>query len=140
MSARRPTVEELQRRLIEKEAKLVELQMSNAAAKGFLERAHHRELETDLNPLPVPRLELRCERVDDGYEWVYSLVYKHFLDHIVFVTFSITRVSGAIEPTGGGKLRLPMRDGAHIHHDMKELRLPGFAIYGETIEQLEVRS
>jgi len=99
-------------------------------------------LETDLNPLPVPRLELRCEPVDDGTEWVYSLVYKHFLGHIVFVTFGITRVSGApaVEPIDGGKLQLPMRDGVHIYHDMKELRLPGFAICGETIEQLEPHS
>lgn len=142
MSACRPTVEELQRRLVEKEAQLIELQMSVEAMKEFLERAHHRELETDLNPLPVPRLELRCNPVDDATEWIYSLVYKHFLGHIVFVTFGITRVSAAqaVEPVDGGKLRLPMRDGAHIYHDMKELRLPGFAICGETIEQLELRS
>ena len=147
MSARGPTVEELQRRLeelqrrlIEKEAELIELQMSVQAGKEFLERAHHRELETDLDPLPVPRLELRCEPVDDGTEWVYSLVYKHFLGHIVFVTVGITRVSGAriVEPVDGRtKLQLPMRDGVHIYHDMKELRLPGFAICGETIEQLQ---
>lgn len=142
MSAQGHTVEELQRRLLEKEAELIELQMAVQAGKEFLERAHHRELETDLSPLPVPRLELRCEPIDDGTEWTYSLVYKHFLGHIVFVTFGITRVSGAraVEPTGRGKLPLPMRDGVHIYHDMKELGLPGFAIYGETIEQLEPHS
>ena len=125
---------------MEKEAELIELQTSVQAMEMF--HGAHRELETDLNPLPIPRLELRCIPAEDAVEWRYSLVYEHFLGHIEFVPLGITYQSGAgvAEPLDGGHLELPMRDGAHIYHDMTELRLPGFAICGEMIEQLEPRS
>lgn len=136
MSAGSPTLAELLRRLAEKEDELAELKY---VMELLFTTAKHQQLETDLNPLPLPRLELRGIKVEDGVEWRYSLVYRHFLDHIEFVPFGITRASGAgaAETMTGGKLHLPMRDGAHIHHDMVELNLPAFAIYGETIEQLE---
>lgn len=104
----------------------------------------HTKLADDQN-LPVPRLELLYEA--DGYEgreWCefivhYRLVYKHMLGHIMAVPLGQTGVkngSGEI-PIRNGKIDLPFRDGCNIRNEMQHLNLPGFAICGDTTEQLD---
>jgi hypothetical protein len=117
----------------------------------------HRVVSADPSPkLPVPRLEIRYSALDgdpDGYNGraLYCLVYRHYThgtgglkcddskDCIVFVPIGETRCGGGARPlepreaqgSGGlfaGRSYGPHRDGAHIRHEMRELKLPGFII------------
>lgn len=115
--------------------------------------AQHRTLTADLSPtLPVPRLEIRYESITDDSGYTararYALVYRHLTarddeDRIVFVPLGQTKISGAYAPEprerGGiwqGRSYGPFRDGDHIRHDMRQLKLPGFIIgaSGDTYE------
>lgn len=79
--------------------------------------------------LPTPRLELRATVIEqDGYDWLweYSLIYRHFLGDEIRIPMGTTR-------QGGGHHRgfrtlddLPIRDGAHFMHDVKEFNCRGF--------------
>lgn len=61
MNADQSVVRELLRQLAEKEAQIIELQASLQAMEEF--KGQNRQLESDLNPLPLPRLELRGLRL-----------------------------------------------------------------------------
>ena len=93
--------------------------------------------------LPVPRLEIRWERYDGGrYEWVakYNFIHQHLLGHFVIVPMGFTKCGMGSERSpleADGKVYVPWRDGCHIRHDMASLKLPGFAVYGEHVMQLE---
>ncbi len=90
--------------------------------------------------LPVPRLEIRWQKMDDGgYNWhaAYNLVYRHMLGHITVVPLGSTQTSGSGPRVRDGRVETPMRDGMHITHEMMTLRLPGFAIYEGTVTELE---
>lgn len=105
--------------------------------------ARHEQWAEDKNDLPVPRLEIRA--YDHGgwysWSWVYCLVYRHLLGHIVAVPLGNTTCNGG---SGNGprhpltgEIYTPFRDGAHIRNDMKQLGLRAFAIVGDDIEELE---
>lgn len=99
--------------------------------------------------LPVPRLEIEWTP-HPVYGWqektaTYRLVYRHHLGHVGAVGMSqVISRSGATAPPlrpatcdhRPNKIDLPHRDGAHICHDMVELKLPGFAICGGQIDDL----
>lgn len=92
--------------------------------------ARHIEIQDD--KLPTPRLQIEHRMIDsDGYnqEWIYSLVYKHFLGYTVKVPLGHTHVGGALRPGASIESILPFRDGVHFKHDMKNLGLPGYVIY-----------
>jgi len=57
---------------------------------------------------------------------------------VVFVPLGHTKVGGDGRPPirGDGSIRPPFRDGAHIHHDLKQLGLPAFAILEDRVEPL----
>lgn len=96
--------------------------------------------------LPVPRLELVLTQEDKFTRvWSYRIVRRHFTGEVLATPIgSITsRGGGSDSPyyTSGefaGKLRLPMREGAHICHDMAHLNLPGFAVCGDHVDDLSV--
>lgn len=102
--------------------------------------------------LPVPRLEIEWTP-DEEWGWskataIYRLVWRHFLGDIVSTGLSRTVRTSGIGAHGQppinprtfthrpGKIELPRRDGAHICHDMAQLKLPGFAICGEHVDDL----
>lgn len=100
--------------------------------------ARHQIYKKDAEPLPilsVPRLEVRWTSIDDDHYHLlatYSLVRRHLLGHLVFVPLGATRVGGSMDHQpiqANGQLQLPFREGAHIHHDMKALNLPGYVVY-----------
>lgn len=102
----------------------------------------HRKISEEENlDLPIPRLELRYTNVD-SYNCVckYAMIYRHLLDDIVCIPLGKTDVGG----NGGepcifdGKLSLPFRDGAHIKNEMRQLNLPGYVIYNNRIEEIEI--
>lgn len=83
------------------------------------------------NELPVPRLELYWDRIND-YErrCDYLLVHKHFLDDIVATPLGQTIVRGGSDSFfRGDKLDTPFRDGAHAYHDAEHL---GLSLYVTT--------
>lgn len=95
--------------------------------------------------LPLPRLELVWE--PDGYvgqEWYervakYRLVYRAFWGDVLAIPLGETRVKGGYgtePPIRAGKIEMPFRDGAHICHDMAALRLPGFLVCGDVVENI----
>lgn len=75
--------------------------------------------------LPLPRLEIRYRKDDYNSYADYGLVTRHFAKHIDFTPFSSTRVSKDY----ADKLELPLRDGAHIIHDGKNLNLPAYVVF-----------
>lgn len=104
----------------------------------------HQTLERQ-QTLPVPRLELVWE--PDGYEgaeWYervakYRLVYRAFWDDVLAIPLGETHVkggSGKQPPIHDGKIEMLFRDGAHICHDMAILRLPGFLICGDLVQDI----
>lgn len=93
----------------------------------------HTERKEDTHDLPVPRLEIRCKPIYEGrwsaQDWVYSLVYRHTLGHLVFVPLGATKRTGSSPDTPPPGLDdLPRRDGVHIRHDAAMLRLRAFLI------------
>lgn len=96
--------------------------------------------------LPVPRLEIACkpERGDDWGDvvWDYRLVYRHMLGYCIGLPLGQTKSRGACTRgaeellDSDGTIKLPFRDGAHIHHDMFALALPAYAIVRERMEKL----
>ncbi len=95
--------------------------------------ARHFKIETDEIGLPIPRLELRCEKLDDGwynFEWLYGIVYRHFLGHGMFIPLGLTKVGGLGKPPiyEDGTIMTPFREGAHFRHDAKHFGMPIYAI------------
>jgi hypothetical protein len=96
-----------------------------------------KDLETA--SLPVPRLEIRWERLgDNNARATYSLVYRHLLGHDMRVPLGFTDVDGAVD-SRLQSLDTPFLDGAHINSEMKSLRLRGFVSYGNLWRELEPR-
>lgn len=108
----------------------------------------------DLPGLPVPRLQLRFVADDyhrGGYYNIviyYELVYQHYLrgagngENYIAVPLGRTTRSGGNEHFDGifekdGKIRLPFREGFHIHWDSVKMGLPAYAIFRDKIEKLE---
>ena len=65
-------------------------------------------------------------------------VYRHFLGDIMAVPLGHTTIRGGAGrmPLVDGRLMLPFRDGAHVCSDMAHLKLPGFATYGDHVDDL----
>jgi hypothetical protein len=124
---------------LEAEASALRAKLSEHESTEAWRWTRHQRHDSD-GGLPVPRLELRWEPIDErGYNWraLYSLVHRHFLGHYVTVPMGETRVGGMREPLRDGEVDLPFRDGVHIKHDMRELNVPGFAIYGDHVTKLD---
>lgn len=103
----------------------------------------HEQIPNGEDPLPVPRLELVFERIDDfQFVWRYNLVYRHLLDHNVRVPLGKTAISGGFRkpnetiPMTGNLIDKPFRDGRHITHDAMTLDLPAFCVAGSRVEKL----
>jgi len=110
----------------------------------------HTILEKDDAVLPVPRLELRWESLDEqGYNRIcqYSLVYEHLLGDIIKIPMGRTRVGGSRDTViddgmhNGEQRRqpsidTPFRDGGHITNDSRKLKLPAFIIAEGKVQEL----
>jgi hypothetical protein len=142
--------ERLNEIIIEKESRIEELvdKIEKMEANYNMEKVNwqrHLAFENDefYNQLPYPRLEMRLERVseDNWYaiEWVYGLVYKHFVDAnndtLMFIPFSKTTSSGGNMTFENwyknGELDLPYRDGVHIYVESLLFKLPAFIVCKE---------
>lgn len=103
----------------------------------------HTERAQDTHDLPVPRLEIRCEPISEGYwgaqVWTYSLVYRHFIGHLVWVPLGATKRTGGAIHTPPPLDDLPFRDGAHITHDALQLDLPAFSIVEDRTYRIPLR-
>lgn len=145
------TVERLLQQLEERDAELermsIELQELTERVDGTrwgwaLTRAY----KDDLEGLPIPRLEMSMSKLlwSDGrwtgdVEWNYYLVYRHFTGDLLMKPFGHTRSHGnnmEWPREHKGRLALPIRDGAHIHHDSELLKLPAFVRCGDRVEAL----
>ena len=134
-------IERLETLLDEKDIEITKLQKDldklKDDSKRIWEWARHTQLDADINDLPLPRLEIRCENLGDWYnwQWTYSLVYKHVTETVVFVPLGSTKCggSGRMPLDFEGKPDLPFREGVHIRYDAKNMNLPAFAIFeGQT--------
>jgi predicted RNase H-like nuclease (RuvC/YqgF family) len=151
MSETKTAIERLEEQLNDKdmyisnlEREIEELKQLNDEKAWFWTK-HTKSKETE--GLPIPRLEIRWRQEDiDGYNWVaaYNLVYRHFTGDVVVVPVGATKVGGGRSPTfdytagaEGEVVSTPFRDGVHIAHDMRELKLPGFAIYDGKVTELK---
>lgn len=104
----------------------------------------HEEIKEDHPDLPTPRLELRLkiidtykdrhERENGSWEWVYSIVYKHLLGHIVKIPLGTTRSNGCFSY---GSPSLPFRDSSHIKHDSESFKLPAYVVRQNEPELLD---
>lgn len=94
--------------------------------------------------LPVPRLEIVWEEIEkdaEGFTLVakYQLVRRHLLGHIEIHQLSYTRTTGTRDQLisiNTGELKTPFRDGCHMGHDARELRLPAYVRSGETVQSV----
>jgi len=98
----------------------------------------HKEMSVEENKdLPLPRLEMRFERGDYGYAWIYGIVRKHYAAGIEFIPLSKTTTSNNVVRVFEGLKKamkigdyetinreLPFRDGVHIKYDSMSLNLP----------------
>lgn len=148
MSEKLTALERLEQQLNEKDAEIERLESEaekarDANAWGWMRRPQL--LDADPNPsLPLPRLEIRYEALDDDrFNWQadYCLYLPHLLPgKVQVVPIGATRVGGGRGPsreTAGkhaGKFYGPYRDGAHIRHDMVTLGLPAFIIVGDEVD------
>jgi len=127
-------IERLEQLLDEKDGELEELQkkLDDIEDRDKWSWCKHSIIEDEGDGLPVPRLEIRHESLsEDGYlsEWRYSLIYKHFLGHLVCVPLGHTgRQGSSIVIDRNGNLMLPFRDGAHIASDSQTMGIPAVGI------------
>lgn len=131
-------------KLEEAEARIAELEEDNERIRTWLPWTEHEFLDGEEQPdLPVPRLELLWEegRFERGYRWQckYRLVYRHYTEGLMAVPLGITSVGNMDKPNRYGRLEVPIRDGAYVVHDAKQLNLPAFVRYGDQIESVEPR-
>ncbi len=143
-------IDRLTELLDQKDSQIEALEEELRKAKNEIEQAEDGwralvSLPTE-QTLPVPRLELVLTRQSEFVcVWHYRLVYRHFAEGVLAVPLGRTTIQGgradriypADHPNGfGGKLVLPHRDGAHICADMAHLQLPGFAVFGNHVDNL----
>ena len=93
--------------------------------------------------LPIPRLEIVGEKLSDyNAIWHYHLVVKHLCDGIMEIPIGQTRSNGSHETfpryDQKGRINLPFRDGAHIHHDAVHLGLPAYVRVGDEVQELDL--
>jgi hypothetical protein len=102
----------------------------------------HRVMDTKEEPyldgLPIPRIEMRIEKLNDGrhqMQWIYGLVYKHLTDAesdtLLFIPIGLTSGTGYSQE----ELKrwtvdnlLPFRDGTHIQTEMKIFNMRAFLV------------
>lgn len=102
---------------------------------------HIREFTPKENlKLPIPRLEIRWERLG-RYTRIanYFLVYRHLTGEITAIPLGSTRTDGGKDPDGPMELRTPFRDGAHMNHDMKHLNLRAFVVADGKYQEIKLR-
>lgn len=135
-------IERLERDLNDRDATIEKLQekIDGMEAYATWEWARHTTIEAEDDPLPVPRLEMSVyARTDDWYitEWLYSLVYKHLLGHHVRIPLGHTKVTGG---RGGPPDPdfTPIRDGAHIRNEARQMGLPAYVVIEGRATQLDV--
>lgn len=69
---------------------------------------------------------------------MYALVLRRYSE-VLYVPMGYTRVRGmAPQREADGHFYGPYREGAHIRRDMMAMRLPGYIIVGEEIDQIPV--
>lgn len=143
------TIKRLEELLDQKDARIEALESEIEKLENQLREAEsgwclHTKLDRK-QELPVPRLEIVYRPLGEreGYEWssyetVYRMVYRHLVGDIMSVPLGRTEICGhgSGPPLRDGRLRLPFRDGAHICSDMAHLRLPGFAVCGDHVDDL----
>jgi len=101
--------------------------------------------EDDIVGLPIPRLELQWESLDDYHYqtrcWYY-LVFKHLCGETIKVPLGLTRSTGRLEAEfhpdakGGPQITVPFRDGAHATNESRQLKLPAYVIWGSKAQEL----
>jgi len=125
-------IERLEKLIEDQENQITELedQLENMTYHEQWKWRAIRELDEKENlGLPVPRLELRNRKVSKYSRIVdYGLVHRHLLGHIEFIPIGSTKIDGGRETYTNLLQKLPIRDGAHIYHDMWELKLRGFIV------------
>jgi hypothetical protein len=137
-------VERLQELLDAKDEELEKLRRELENAKALLNHRGHvwRALQilSKEQTLPVPRLEIVVVSEEDRLIWEYHLVYRS-LSQIVALPMERTIMMGPTAPAVSieGRLHLPSYMGAFIYEDMVQLRLPGFAVFGEHVDDLVPR-
>lgn len=147
MSEKLTALERLEHQLNEKDAEIERLQDEAQKARDAKawDWLRPQLLDSDPNPsLPLPRLEIRYEELDDDqYNWQadYCLYLPHLLPgKVQVVPIGSTRIGGGGPPrrevagSHAGKFYGPIRDGAHIRHDMVTLGLPAFIIVGDDVD------
>lgn len=141
-------IERLEQLLDEKSERIEELESELQELKDDSEAdwkwARHTTLKENPENLPVPRLEIRWQKLsEDGYlsQWDYALIYKHTLGNLVRIPLGQTKTQGGNgkPPIHLGEIRTPFRDGVHICQDSEQLKLPAFAICENTIAMLGMK-
>jgi hypothetical protein len=105
--------------------------------------AVHRDVKDNAPSLPIPRLEIVGQKLSDyKVVWDYHLVYMHLCDGILELPIGRTTSSGSHRDfprlDKDGRLDLPFRDGAHIHHDAVHLGLPAYVRVGDQVQELDL--
>ena len=140
--------ERLQELLDQKDEELEKLQskvwkLEEQAERDHLWTQHLSDETADEGGLPVPRLEIVWHDRGSkhrGYRWLirYDLVKYHLVGEINRIPMGSTQSDSTRPPiTPDGEVDLPFRDGAHIKFDALELGLPAFAIYGDSVTELD---
>lgn len=149
---RTTAIERLEQLLDDKDSEIKRLQNKLDAVERELDREAgwcrhvvYEGLSKAPNPeLPVPRLEIRWRAPENGRhesEAIYSLVYRHLVDHIVFVPLGKTTSSGAlVDRVRGDIVETPFREGCHFANEMWQLKLPGFVIAGDRVYEAKLCS
>ena len=145
-------IERLEQLLDDKDEEIEALQMKLHEAERELEfdagwcrhRVYEKPGDAPSPDLPVPRLEIRWSGATDGrneIEAIYSLVYRHLLDQIVFVPLGKTGSTGALANRIRGHIvETPFRDGCHFANEMRQLNLRGFVIAGDRVYEAKLCS
>jgi hypothetical protein len=128
-------IERLERLLDEKDKRIEQLEerLSHYEDEDGFGWQRPRLFRHNRNGLPVPRLEVLCEKKsDDWSHWdcVYGIFYRHFSGDFVFLTLGLHKVND-------GKRRPPITNGrpdlsptllVDLQHDMEQFKLPAFII------------
>lgn len=140
-----PTIERFRELLDLKDEELIRVQHELDDAQALLfEREHAWRAEKTLpkeQTMPVPRLEMVLTAEPDRLIWDYRLVRRRGGD-VMALPLERTIILGPNRPRYHravgicGKLELPLRTGASFYEDMISLRLPGFAIFGDHVDDL----
>lgn len=135
------SIEHLAELLVQKEKEIEELNKKMERLEDELNGSKWawcitRPVKDDNESLPVPRLEIIARKLlwDDGswtgdIQYDYRLAFRHLTGELLANPLgrTVSNSSNTEWPRlFRGKLALPFRDGAHIHHDTEHLGLPAF--------------